>query len=205
MKGFAVFVLPLLAATVLLSCSGKTAASSATSSSSSRDIHTRAATSMERPLILKPDEGEARTWRPLPTRGARKRTLSEFMIKIDRQNGGSQQFWFGTSIIPVGAGINLHRHLHEDEMLYIGSGSARVHLGSLDQIAPAGSMVFIPRNTWVSLKNVGPTPISLLYGFNAPGFDTFMRCESVPFGKPARPLSEAEDAHCIKLGDVQYR
>ena len=204
MNVFARSIFLLVAAAAFTSCSEKIAANSAAPSSSSGNPRSSATVGMERPLILTPDEGEQRAWRPLTTKG-RKRTLQAFTIKVDRQNGGSPQLWFGTSTIPVGAGINAHRHLDQDEMLYIVSGSAQVHVGSLDKVARTGSIVFIPRNTWISLKNIGSTPISLLFGFNAPGFDAFMRCESVPLGKPAPPMSETEDAHCIKLGDVQYR
>ena len=161
-------------------------------------------TTGERPLIIAEGAGEARTWRPL-TGLPVKRTLSSFTIKIDEKNGGSPGLWIGTSSIPVGAAIRLHRHLHEDEVLYIRSGIARVQVGGLQGDADAGSLVFIPRNTWVSVKNVSKKPISLLFEFNAPGFDRYMRCESVPAGEPAPPVNPSEEKRCAQLGDVEYR
>ena len=161
-------------------------------------------TKAEHPLIIAEGAGEARTWRPL-TGLPVKRTLSSFTIKIDEKNGGSPGLWVGTSSIPVGAAIRTHRHLHEDEVLYVGSGIAHVQVGSLQGDADAGTLVFIPRNTWVSVKNVGKTPISLLFEFNAPGFDRYMRCESVPAGEPAPPVGPSEDKRCAQLGDVEYR
>jgi quercetin dioxygenase-like cupin family protein len=161
-------------------------------------------TRAEHPLIIAERAGESRTWRPL-TGLPVKRTLSSFTIKIDEKNGGSPGLWIGTSSMPVGASIRLHRHLHEDEVLYIKSGIAHVQVGSLQGDADAGTLVFIPRNTWVSVKNVGKTPVSLLFEFNAPGFDRYMRCESVPAGEPAPPVNPSEDKHCAQLGDVEYR
>jgi len=162
------------------------------------------ATTSERPLIIAQAAGEVRDWRPL-TGLSVKRTLSSFTIKIDEKNGGSPGLWVGTSSIPVGAAIRLHRHLHEDEVLYIRSGTAHVHVGGLQGDADAGTLVFIPRNTWVSVKNDGKTPIELLFEFNAPGFDRYMRCESVPVGEPAPPVSPSEEKRCAQLGDVEYR
>lgn len=159
----------------------------------------------ERPLIVQQNEGEVRVWRNAPSDTPAVQKLSYFVIKVDGQNGGSPDFWFGTENMPVGGEIPYHRHLHEDEVLYIGSGTAHVHVGSLEGDARAGALVFVPRDTWVSLRNVGKTPISLLFGFNAPGFDRYMRCESVPRGQAAPPLSVPEDQHCSTLGDVQYR
>lgn len=159
----------------------------------------------ERPLILAADQGEVRVWRDLASDTAAIKKTSTFTIKIDQQNGGSPDFWFGTETMPAGAEIPYHRHLHQDEVLYIGSGIARVHVGSLAGDARAGGIVFVPRNTWVSIRNIGKTPIALLFAFNAPGFDRYMRCESVRAGKQPTTMTDAEDRVCTRLGDVQYR
>ena len=37
-------------------------------------------------------------------------------------------------------------------------------------------------------------PIHMVFVFSAPGFESFMRAESVPEGQPAPPLSKAQDA-----------
>ena len=162
----------------------------------------------ERPLILAQNQGEARVWRPLVSESKREQkfdTLSRFIIKVDGQHGGSPDFWFGTETLPPGAGIPYHRHLHEDEVLYIVSGNAHVHVGSLEGDARPGAIVFIPRDTWVSVQPAGKTSISLVFAFNAPGFDRYMRCESTPSGERAPPVTAEEDKRCQKLGDVEYR
>jgi mannose-6-phosphate isomerase-like protein (cupin superfamily) len=166
------------------------------------------AAATEHPLVLQQNQGEIRTWRPLASESPAEQKLDKlthFIIKVDRQHGGSPDFWFGTETLPLGAGIPYHRHLHEDEVLYVVSGSAHVHLGSLEGDARPGAIVFIPRDTWVSVQPSGKTPISLLFAFNAPGFDRYMRCEAVPSGQTARLLTVETDQHCMKAGDVQYR
>jgi len=162
----------------------------------------------EHPLILAQDQGEVRVWRPLVSESVAEQKLDEvthFIIKVDRQQGGSPGFWLGTETLPPGAGIPYHRHLHEDEVLYILSGSGHVHVGSLAGDARSGSIVFIPRDTWVSMQPIGKTPISLIFAFNAPGFDSYMRCESAPLGQHPQLVTVEEDQRCMKLGDVQYR
>jgi mannose-6-phosphate isomerase-like protein (cupin superfamily) len=162
----------------------------------------------ERPLILAQDQGEVRVWRPLVSEPVAEQKLDEvthFIIKIDRQQGGSPGFWFGTETLPPGAGIPYHRHLHEDEVLYILSGRAHVHVGPLAGDARPGSVVFIPRDTWVSVQPIGKTPTSLIFAFNAPGFNRYMRCESAPLGQRPQLVTVEEDQRCMKLGDVQYR
>jgi mannose-6-phosphate isomerase-like protein (cupin superfamily) len=162
----------------------------------------------EHPLIVAQDEGDVRVWRPLVTESPVEQKLdtrTAFIIKVDRKSGGSPDFWFGTETLPPGVGIPYHRHLHEDEVLYIVSGSAHVDVGSLKGDARPGTIVFIPRDTWVSVQPAGKTPISLLFAFNAGGFDRYMRCESVPLGGQERLVTIQEDRHCTQIGDVQYR
>src|SRR5215467_8756585 len=130
------------------------------------------------PLMLEKNEGEHRVRRPretpIPT--------SEFTIKIDRKNGGSQKMWLGTEEIPPGGIIGRHKHLGQDEILLIQTGSAHVRLGTQERDVHAGAIVFIPSDTWISLKNTGSEIINLAFVFSDPGFDEFMRCTSVPAG-----------------------
>ena len=57
--------------------------------------------------------------------------------------------------------------------------------------------MFIPANTWISGKNIGPTPIELTFVFSAPGFDETMRCNSVPAGETPTAItpSSRKTAH----------
>jgi len=174
--------------------------------SASEVAATAAAT--EHPVIVGQGQGDARVWRPLVSESPADQKLDEatpFIIKIDHTHGGSPDFWFGTETLPPGAGIPYHRHLHEDEVLYIVSGNAHVHVGSLEGDAGPGAIVFIPRDTWVSVRHTAKKPLSLLFAFNAPGFDRYMRCESSPLGERARLVTPQEDQRCQKAGDVQYR
>lgn len=162
----------------------------------------------EYPLILAQAQGEVRVWRPLFSESPAEQKfdkLTHFIIKVDRKHGGSPDFWFGTETLPAGAGIPYHRHLHEDEVLYIVSGSAHVHVGSIAGDAHPGAIVFIPRDTWVSVQPVSKAPVLLFFAFNAPGFDNYMRCESAPLGESAQLVTLEEDRRCVKAGDVQYR
>jgi oxalate decarboxylase/phosphoglucose isomerase-like protein (cupin superfamily) len=71
----------------------------------------------------------------------------------------------------------------------------------------AGSTVYIPAGTWISLSNTGKDSISLVSVFSAPGFEDFMRAGSVREGEKNVPISEAENDQMEKshLGDVIYK
>jgi len=157
-----------------------------------------AANMATKPLILEKDDGEHRVRRPretpIPT--------AEFTIKVDPKNGGSRHLVLGTETVPPGGQIARHKHVGQDEIVLIQTGSAHVWLGSEERDVHAGSVVFIPSETWISLKNTGDENISLVFVFSAPGFEEFLRCTSVPAGNPAPPLSREEFATCQHQGHI---
>ncbi|MCI0353196.1 MAG: SgcJ/EcaC family oxidoreductase [Acidobacteriales bacterium] len=152
-------------------------------------------------LVLENDEGEKRVRRP---RDAMAMPTSEFLLKVTPQNSGSKHLVLGTEIIPPGGVIPRHRHLGQDEILLIQTGSARVTLNDQEYNVLAGSTIFFPAHTWVSLKNTGKEDIRLVFIFSAPGFENYMRCTSVPAGDPAKPLTAEEVKACAHEGHVEY-
>jgi hypothetical protein len=82
-----------------------------------------------------------------------------------------------------------------------------VHLGDSVRDVHAGSTVFIPAGTWISVDHIGDGGISAVAVFSAPGFEEFMRAGSVREGEKNVPLSQAENDQIEKthLGDVIYK
>jgi quercetin dioxygenase-like cupin family protein len=150
------------------------------------------------PLILEKDEGERRVWRPIEGATGWSAQPGPFILKVDRHNGDSSHLVFGTEDLPPGASIDRHRHPGADEILLLQNGHARVRLGDLTKEVHGGATVFIPANTWISVTNIGTDAIACVFVFSAPGFDDFMRAESVPEGAKVTPLTKAEDAQLMK-------
>jgi oxalate decarboxylase/phosphoglucose isomerase-like protein (cupin superfamily) len=61
-----------------------------------------------------------------------------------------------------------------------------------------GATVFIPANTWISMDNIGSESIHFVFIFSAPGFEEYMRAESVREGERNIPLSKAEDEEIMR-------
>ena len=153
--------------------------------------HVQAQSTKSTPLILEKDEGERRVWRPIEGLESQ---LSLFILKVDPHNGGSSHLIFGTEDIPSGGKIDAHRHPGSDEILFLQNGLAKVNLGDKVREVHGGATVFIPAGTWISAANTGKEAIHVIYVFSAPGFDDFMRAESVREGEKVVPLTKAEDA-----------
>ena len=136
------------------------------------------------PLILAPGEGERREFRTRPG--------VTFTVKVDPKNGGSEHMAVVTEDMAPGDRIPIHRHPHADELIFIQSGTGRVTLGDKVQEAHAGTIVFIPSDTWIGMENIGKDHLTHIDVWSAPGFPDYMRAISVPAGEPITPLSKAE-------------
>jgi quercetin dioxygenase-like cupin family protein len=142
------------------------------------------------PLILEKNEGERRVMRGWPGHPNPGET---FILKVDPKNGGSSHLVFLTGDLAPGGEIVTHRHPGADEILFVQAGTARVHLGNTVRDVHAAATVFIPAGTWISLSNIGSEALSAVFVFSAPGFEEFMRAESVREGDKNVPVSQAED------------
>lgn len=143
-------------------------------------------------LILQASEGERRVRRPRP--GSTGTLTAPFILKVDRRNGGSRDLVMGYEDIPPGQGIQPHRHVHADEIIFVHRGSGVASLGARESPVSAGATIYIPRDTRISLRNTGAEPLGIAFVFSRPGFEEMMRENSVPEGEAATPLSPEETA-----------
>ena len=150
------------------------------------------------PLILEKNEGEKRAWRPMEGAVGWNAQPGPFIFKVNRHNGGSSHLVFVTEDVPPGAKIDRHRHPGSDEIIFLQNGLARVSLGDRVREVHAGATVFAPANTWIEVTNIGTDAIHGVFVFSAPGFDDFMRAESVPEGQKITPLTKAEDEQIMR-------
>ena len=150
-----------------------------------------------RPLLLEKNEGERRIWREPPP--------GEFVLKVSPKNNGSQRLVMGTEDMSPGDEFPTHKHLGQDEILFIEKGTVHVHVGDQERDLHAGGTVFIPAYSWVSVKNAGTEPVSVVFVFSAPGFENYMRCDSVLPEEKVIPLSTEGLKGCGHEGHVIYK
>ena len=141
-------------------------------------------------LILQENDGEHRLRRPGGP--AHSGSVPEFIIKIDKQNGHAEDFYVGAELLKAGAVIPFHKHHNSEEVVIMEEGGATVTVGDKRAVAGPHSIVFIPRETWVSIANTGTGPIHLYALFSRQGFENFLRARSVRPGEPLTPLAPGE-------------
>lgn len=98
--------------------------------------------------------------------------LITFRARGEQTGGALTAF---ESAAAPGEGPPFHRHLREDEAIYMLRGTLRVRLKEDVHEAPAGSFVFMPCGVPHAWQNVGEDPALLLVLFTpaAPGLERF--------------------------------
>lgn len=124
------------------------------------------------PAVLARGEGEARMLQ------GRK----PIWIKVDPQTLGSRTLTVGMEDLPPGDSIGVHKHLQEDEVVFVHRGEVEVTLGDSIRRATAGATVFIPRGTWIGFRTKGADTATIVFVFNTPGFEQCLRLLSAPAG-----------------------
>lgn len=153
-----------------------------------------------KPVVLQKNEGELRTRRP---REGVASASKDFLMKIGPRANGSKHLLVITEEVPPGAVIPKHKHHGEDEVLLLQTGTAHVWLGDKEYDAQPGAMVFIPAETWISLKNTGKENISIIAIWNEPAFEEMALCGSVPKGQVGDILSRDDVKDCYHHGDAE--
>lgn len=150
------------------------------------------------PLILQKDEGDHLVHRAGPLGGV------PFTIKVDSRFGNSEDFFVFAETLAPGQTIPFHKHHNAEELLLFDEAGARVIVGDKSGNAGQNSLVFIPRDTWISATNAGTSPIHLLAIFSRHGFETYMRAISGKPGEALKPLNQDELTRLRALGHATY-
>lgn len=150
------------------------------------------------PLILQEADGDRLVHRAGPLKGL------PFTIKVDSQFGKSEDFFVFAEALAPKQTIPFHKHENAEEILIFPEAGASVIVGDRRATTGANTIVFIPRNTWISATNTGANDIHLLAVFSRHGFESYMRSIAAKPGEPLTPLNQDELTRLRALGHAVY-
>src|SRR5262252_2205328 len=104
------------------------------------------------PTVFQADEGDR--WMLLGDK--------PLIFKVDPLSTGSDTLVVGTEEMPPGNRIPTHKHLYEDEVIFVHKGTVRVSLAGRQYDARTGATVFIPHGNWIGVENASSEPAMIL-------------------------------------------
>lgn len=111
---------------------------------------------------------------------------NELVFKLTGQETeGKLALW--TSITPPGGGPPAHYHLKEDELFLVQEGRMSFFAkGHWQEVGPGG-MVYAPRGTTHTFRNIGDKPARMLTLTQPAGIETFFERCAEEFKRPGGP------------------
>lgn len=109
-------------------------------------------------------------------------------IKVDFTS--THSLAMGTQHLDPGSGIPLHRHEHEDEILFVHAGEGTAILDGTRTPVADGATVFVPHGTWHGVESTGHA-VELVWVVSPPGLEDYFRATGVHAGAPPK-LTPAE-------------
>ena len=117
-------------------------------------------------FILHPGDGDVLKFGP-PISG-------ELIINVDARRSGSS-FAMGTQTLQPGGVLPTIRYLGCDQVLFVHKGQGRVSLEGRSLTVVPGTMIYVPRQTWYSLRNTGTGLLQITWTVAPPGIEDFFR------------------------------
>jgi len=150
------------------------------------------------PMILQEGDGDHLVRRVGPTKDW------PYAIKLDGQTAGTEDLVVMTEVMAPGQSIPFHKHDNAEEILFLEESGATVMVGSKWAVAGPRSIVFIPRNTWISATNTGGNSIHLVAVWSRHGFEQYMRAISARQGEPTVPVNTDDLPKLRAMGHAMY-
>ena len=125
-------------------------------------------------LVVNEDEGEAVRMRD---------GTSIVHIKIAKSQGSDSICFLSESFRP-GDFLPVHKHMNEDELIFIHKGSGVFTLGDKEYQVNEGAVIIVPKGKWHGLKNTGGINIEMRMAYTPSGFENFFREVGQPVGQP---------------------
>ena len=137
--------------------------------------------------VLYPDDGEVLVpCRPGSTSEGR------WVIKADSVTTGSTLLAMGTQLLPGGEQIPVHRHEHQDEILFIHEGHATGVVGDSSLPIEPGTTIYVPRGLWHGVQNTHEQSVKIVWVVAPPGLEGYFRAVGVDPGAECIPLPADE-------------
>src|SRR5450432_1914753 len=146
-------------------------------------------------LVVSEDEGEAFQMRD---------GTAIVKIKIAKVEGAVSISFLSESF-RTGDALPVHKHLNEDELIFLHKGSGLFTLGDKQYQIKEGTVALVPKGIWHGIQNNGSENIEMRFGYTPSGFEGFFREVGTPIGQPFIQKTMGERRAIAKKWGMIYR
>ena len=126
-------------------------------------------------------------------------------IKISKAQHGVEGISFCLEEQTPGRKMRIHKHLYNDELIFIHQGEGTLTLDEETLEVKTGDVVFVPRNTWHGLDNTGKDNMLMVFQYTPAGFEEYFVENGTLAGMEAKARTAEEYALTEKKYGMVYK
>ena len=126
-------------------------------------------------------------------------------IKISKAEHGVDDISFCVEQMEPGRKMRIHKHLNNDELIFVHRGQGTLTLGDRTVEVKTGAVAFIPRGTWHGMDNTGAEKLHMVFQYSPAGFEEFFIENGTPVGTTTKQRTEEELIATAKKYGMVYK
>jgi mannose-6-phosphate isomerase-like protein (cupin superfamily) len=126
-------------------------------------------------------------------------------IKISKAKDGVDGISFCVEDQNPGRKMRIHKHLNNDELIFIHKGEGTLTLDDQSIQVKTGDVAFVPRGTWHGLDNTGKENLIMIFQYSPAGFEEYFIENGTLAGMPAKEKTGEEYAITEKKYGMVYK
>lgn len=126
-------------------------------------------------------------------------------IKISKAKHGVEGISFCVEEQSPGRKMRVHKHLNNDELIFIHGGEGTLTLDEESIEVKTGDVVFVPRGTWHGLDNTGNETLQMVFQYSPAGFEQYFIENGTLAGIEAKERTAEEYAATEKKYGMIYK
>ena len=133
------------------------------------------------------------------------RRKAPITIKISKAKHGVDGISFCAEEHSPGRKMRIHKHLNNDELIFIHKGEGTLTLDDQSIQVKTGDVAFVPRGTWHGLDNTGNENLLMFFQYSPAGFEEYFIENGTIVGMPTKEKTEEEYAITEKKYGMVYK
>ena len=126
-------------------------------------------------------------------------------VKISKAKHGVDNISFCIEDMIPGRKMRIHKHLNNDELIFIHRGEGTFTLDEQSIEVKTGDVIFVPRGIWHGLDNTGKENLQMVFQYSPAGFEEYFIENGTRVGMQAKERTDEEYAMTEKKYGMVYK